>query len=699
MPNAHLFVEVFPIRPEAIPPLFAYRLVMGGDELAQQNARRIGSRLAGHLREVFGSHWAWIGGRLIADITVTPASMATFVDDVRGAYPRIFVALASIEAEFGWQPSALQSADWLVRGPLAAMEPAIVDALARTVFSIKNTRVIREYRMRTWSVEQSPALSVSVVSRLLYEPDLQGYVATLSDPTQAVGLWVADKATGLQGEIVRLVGPVGEHRSRLLELTKSASMREMIGAAQADHWVVRVASGIRDYDYVTDALDLVIRPDDIAQFAINKGQLDRALHLKPAAHAQMVKIVADVIKEGGLVANAFNSGTVPDLFSTVRPQIAIRWGDARPRPFVREKLAQDFLAHGSAAVPDRLKKGPLRIAVIDAAPDGAKDFLEALRRAADREAGFTIDVIRVRDMRVISQSNLDSAVRLLAKENAELIIACLPDETEATEEEAVSERYVRLQTIGRGLPSLIVHESEMQDPAQMPHILMGMLARAGGVPFLLAEPLSFAERVVGLSLFEQEKRDGRHITGISRIYASDGRLLAHAVEGHYAPDGEGLPDALLAKLLPARLLRSTTAVVHVDGRLQRDAAQSLGRWEDELEATFSPVELIRAGVPRLYALEGGRIEPPSWGSLFRLNDSEAFVQSTEGSVQPLHIRAEPPLPVERAIESVLAFTLLHYGLFRPSKLPVTIYQTDAIEAGIARGIFPAALGGDTAFWL
>lgn len=699
MPDQQFFVEVFPIRTDAVPPLFAYRLVMSGDEPAQQNARRIGGRTAGYLRESFGGYWAWIAGRLVTDMTVAPGKLVTFVEDVRAAYPRPYHYLTGIEEEFGWQPSSVQSADWLIRGPLAALEPAVLDALARTVFTIKNTRVAREYRMRTWAVEGESALSVSVVSRLLYEPDLQGYVQTLADATGMVGLWVSDKFTALQGEVVKLVGLVGEQRERLLELASSAGMRDLIAQAPGDHWVVRVASGIRDYDYVTDALDLVIRPDDISQFAINQSQLDRALHLKPAAHAQMVKIVSDVIKDAGLIANAYNSGSAPTLFHSETPSISIRWSDNRPRPFVREKLHQDFLEHGAAVVPDRLKTEALRVAVIDAAAESAKDFLEALRRASERETGLKLNIVRTRDMRVISQANLDSAVRLLAKENADVILICLPDESDLVEEEAVSERYARLQTIGRGLPSLIVHESTMQNPDMMPHVVMGLLSRAGGAPYLLAEPLAFADRVVGLSLFYHEKREGKHVTGLSRIYAADGTLLAHTVAEEKVADEEGMPDSLLARLLPTKHLKRQRVLLHIDGKLQREAEQALGRWEDELDATFSPIEIIRAGVPRLYALNGGRIEPPSWGSLFRLNASEAFVQSSDSSVQPLHLRAEAPLTIEQAVESVLSFTLLHYGAIKPSKLPVTIHQTESIEAGIARGIFPMTRDADTPYWL
>lgn len=695
-----LFVEVFPLRPEAVPPLVAYTLAVRGDELTQQNARRMGGRAADLLREWLGGAWSWLGGRLVTDQAATPDKLALFVEDAHAAYPRAFAALVGIEPDPAWMPTAINTADWVARGPISARESQILDALNNTVFTIKNTRVSREYRIRTWSVDDTPAISISVLSRLLFEPDLQGYAASLKEPAALVGLWVADKTSGLSGEIVKLVGPLGEQRARLLELATTQPTRSVIEQAPADHWVVRVAAGLRDFDYVTDALDLIIRPDNISQFSINAAQLDKALHLKPAAHAQMVKLVSDVLKEGGVIGNAFNSratGT-PHLFEQSEGPISVQWGSGRARPFNPARASADFAEFGPAYTPISPTR-PLRVAVIDAASEGAKDFLEALRRAGEKLTGAKIDVARVRDMRVVSQANMDSAVRLISKENADVLIIALPDEAELAEDEAVNERFARQQTIGRAQPALIVHESMMQNPEAMPSIVMGLVARAGAAPFLLAEPLPFADRVIGLCLVYQEKRDGNHVTGIARIYSSDGRLISHGVANASLRNDEGLPNELLVALFPEAILRGHRAIIHVEGKLSSGAARAIGRREDEIDASFSIIEIMRAAVPRLYAVQGGQIEPPPRGSLFRINEQEAFVVSANGSVQPLHVRAEAPLMIDQAVESVLRFSLLHYGALRPLKLPVTLHNMDCVASGIARGTFPAAQQKDAPYWL
>ncbi|MCZ2096627.1 MAG: hypothetical protein LC121_10240, partial [Anaerolineae bacterium] len=663
--DQHLFTEVFPIRAEALPPLTAYHLLLRGDE----SSRRVGARLAEWLGSVFGGYWLWSSGRLITDNPPNPVKLLMAVDAAR-AEQKSFQNVESLEEDFQWHPSADEIADYVVKGPVAQLEETILEALSRTVYSIRSTRVQREYRLRTWVINDTPALSVSVVSRLLYEPDLQAYIDTIKEPSKVVGLWVTDKTSRAQGEVIKIVGLLDEHRERLLDLVQRGAMREIIEAAPGNHWVVRVLDGSRELDYVADALDLVVRPEDITTFAINEQQLEKALHLKPMLHAQMVKLVSDILKEAGLIGNSFSTQTAPEQFQSGAPQPNLTFANSRVRPHNPLKLPVDFKDSGAYHLPERFQSEPLRVVVINTLADDVGDFLEALKRSLDRDHKLKLEVVRERNMRVISQVNLESAVRLLQKEKSDLVVVFLPDESETDEDEAVNERVTRTQTVGRGLPCLLVHESTINDPSAMTSVIMGLIARVAAVPYLLADPLPYADRVVGLSLINHGKREGEYVTGISRIFSSDGRLLRAVVSG--APVEGGIPDELMARLFPRDLLHKQRVVIHSDGRLRRDAQRALGSIEDELDATFLPVEILRAGVPRVYALNAGKIDPPRWGSIFRLSDTEAFVQTTDATIQPLHIRAETPFTIDHAVHSVLLFTLFHYGAFRQPKLPITI---------------------------
>ncbi len=696
MPDQELFAEVFPILTDTLPPLTAYRLSVGSGE----SLRRVGTKLAAWLGEVFGGFWVYSSGRLITDAPPNPVKLVMALDTARTEQRRSFGHVETVEEDFHWQPSADEIADYIVRGPVALVEDAILEALARTVYTIRSARIEREYHLRTWTVGNDPALSVSVISRLLYEPDLQAYLDTLEKPSEVVGLWVTDKTSRVQGEVIKLVGKLDEHRERLLDLTQRETTRALTEAAPGDHWVVRVLAGSREYDYAADALDLVIRPEDIRQFAINHTQIEKALHLKPALHAQMVKLVADVIKDAKLIGSAYSTQNAPAIFRGAAPNPNLIFAEKRVRPFDPAKLAIDFADSGAQQLPARLTTEPIRVVVINTLGEEVGLFLEALRRVLERDYHLALEVVRERNMRVISPANLESAVRLLQKETSDLVLVFLPDEAEAgaDEDEGISDRTARTQVIGRGLPCLTINAATLNRPEAMTNVIMGLIARAGATPYLLADPLPFADRVVGLSLIHQNKREGETVTGVARIYTSDGRLLRGVLASVPSADG-GIPDALLEQLLPRDLLARQRIIVHSDGYLRREALRALGSWEDELAASLAPVEVLRAGVPRMYALCGGKIEPPAWGSVLKLSDTEAFVQSSASSLQPLHLRCDAPLTIEDAIQSVLVFTLLHYGTLRPPKLPVTIHNADSIENGVARGVMPTAIETILPFWL
>ncbi len=644
----------------------------------------------------FGGFWVWSNRRLITDAPPNPVKLIMALDAARAEQPKNFQAVETVEEDFHWQPTPEEIADYVVRGPVSQIEALILEALSRTVYTIRNTRVQREYRLRTWAVNGAPALSVSVVSRLLYEPDLQAYLETLEAPSGIVGLWVADKTSRLQGEVVKLVGLLDEHRDRLIELSQRGDMRQIVTEAPGNHWVVRVLAGSREYDYVTDALDLVIRPEDISQFTINQQQIEKALHLKPAMHAQMIKLVSDVLKDAKLITNAYSTQNAPELFRSEAPQTSLSFGNGRVRPYQPDKLDADF--NDAGAYRPHNAANPLRVVVINTLSDEVDLFLEALKRSLERDYQLKLEVVRERNMRVISQANLESAVRLLQKETSDLVLVFLPDEVDTGDDEGISDRYTRAQTIGRGLPCFIVHESTLNQPEAMPRIIMGLLARTEAVPYVLADPLPYADRVVGLSLVYHNKREGEYITGISRIYSNDGTFLRAVIAGAPAAEG-GIPDNLLMQLFPRDLLHKQRILIHSDGRLRRNAQRALGSSEDELDSVFYPVEVIRAGVPRMYAFNAGKIDPPTWGSVFRLNDTEAFVQSSPTTLQPLHIYCEPPLTIEQAVHSVLMFTLFHYGAITPPKLPVTTYNAEPIETGTLRGVMPSEMVAKLPFFL
>lgn len=704
MTQAQTFVEVFPILLENLPPLTAYRVQIDTDDPAiVQAARGFGGKLAYRLRAALPGHWVWVGSRLLTDTPPNPARLIMAVENARREQGALYKHLDSIEEDFGWEATAETLANYVVRGPLASLEGRIGEALASTTFPLRNARVEREHRARAWVVDHQPALSLSVVSRLIYEPSLQTYAEGLEKITQLVGLWVSDRTSRLQGEVVKVVGQVEEHRARLIGLSQREAMRGIIANAPGDHWVLRVQAGRNEYDYVTDALQLLIRLEDVSRFDVNPAHMEKALHLKPGLRAEMVKVVSNVIKEAGLIGSAYSVQNAPHLFRESARSASMQYTPNRVRPYEPAQVGAHVQSLGLHRRLPRYDDHPVRVTVINALTENVGDFLIALSRAMEREFNFKLEVVRERNMRVISQANMESAVRLMQKEQFDLVLVFLPDEIEGADDEGVEARYVKAQTIGRGLPCLTIHESTLNKPETMYNIITGILARAGNVPYLLETAPDYTDLVVGLDWLTVRRKDADHLIGMSRIYGADGRLLRYIVAGGKVQEGEGIPEAVLARLLPATFMEGGTAILHHDGAYGREALRAIGSYEAEIDATFYPVELYQGGVPRLYALQGRKIDPAPRGTTFRLNDCEAFLLSStspyDATPQPIHIHTEAPLPIETAIQSVLHMTMFHYGALKTPKLPVTIHNAEFIAQGIARGVFPEDAEGSVAFWL
>jgi hypothetical protein len=700
-PDSQTFSEVFPIQLDALPEVTAYRLSFHTAVSATERAaleRKMGGKLTYRLRNSFGGMWVWVAGHVITDMPPNPVKLLMVLDQARREQASLYKGLDGLEEDYGWQPGVEEVAEFVVRGPLEFLAPEIEEALAKTTFPLQNAHVKREFRARAWAVSEQPSVSLSVISHLLYDIDIDTYAATLEKPADLLGLSVVDKTSSMQGEIVKIVGTVEEQRQRLLKLTQRDEMAGLIGRAKGDHMVLRILSGNNEYDYVSDALALLIRLEDAHRFEVNPQHVERALHLKPTLRAQIVKVVSDVIKSTGLIGNAFSVQNAPELFGNGVTPTNLLLGGKKSRLYEADKLPYDFQQQGLLI---RRAAESVQITLINALSDEVDDFIEALRRMSEREFNLRINIVRERKMRVSSESNLESAVRLLAKEAADLMLVFLPDSE--GDEDGVDDMYTKAQTIGRGQPCLVIHESTMHKPEAMVNVIMGMSARAGHVPYLLDEPLPYADRVVGLSLLRQTKRDGDHLVGVARIYKSDGALLRYVITEGIAQEGEGIPEIMLEQLFPRQLLQQKRIVLHYDGWLRRDVLRAIGGWEDELGATIYPVEIVQRGVPRLYAFNRGKIEQPAWGTTFKLNDREAFILTSsapgDATPQPLHIRTERPLSIEDAVHSAMVFTLFHYGALKRPKLPVTVHHADIIQTGAQRGVLPLHHEGDLPFWL
>ncbi len=687
-----LFTEIFPVDVDSLPPLFAYQVgVSRGDVDA------LGSALAGEFEMLFGGHWVWVRQRLMTDNPPNPVKLLMAVETLTKQDARQFPRSTTVEHDYQWQPSAQDVADFVISGPLADLDPLFRDALAKTTYRLSNARVERDYHVYGWAVDGYPSVSFSVDSRLIYDPDLATYAEVVKDLDAVIGLRVSDKLSPLQGEVTAIVGTLAEQRQRLTAITHNPEMRELLAAAPDTDPVVRVQAGRYEYDYPATALNVVISMDDARRFDVTSQEAAKALGVKPALRAQLVKVVADIAKAERVVTNAYSTPIAPEVFDFAPVDFKIALGSGPTRFYEPISLPSDVMSAGPYWLRERFAKEPLRLAVINACSGPAEDFLVAMGRAMQKTLGIAVEVVRERKVRVVTPPNLESAVRLLQKEPFDVIVAFV--DTPRDEPDG-SDHFVRMQTIGRGLSCLIIDESVLNDPDSMPAVMLGLLARAGSAPFLFDLPLNYADYVVGLDLIQAGKRGGDNVTGVVRVYRNDGGLLWYMIASAPVEEEGGVPQSLLAQLFPADSFAGKHVIMHHNGRLSEAAWRSLDSWSAQLDAAFYPVELSREGTPRLYALANGRIACPLRGSLFRLGPNEAFLVSASHEhedFQPLYVRSQA-LPLDQAVQSVMQFAALSYGIV-PAAMPATLLNADLVGVSLIRGVMPDNVSGDVPFWL
>ena len=758
-----IFAELFPLDEAALPPLYAYRLILGGTS----NLATIGGKLSYRLRRELGGHWTWTSNRIISDLEITPAKIEQVLTDLWREQPNIFKQLRQVKLDSEWQLPTQALADFVARGWLAELEPHIRQLLAKDSLPLGKARLERVYDLRGWVVGGQPAISVSISSRLIYNQDLNQFVKanSFSAITEATNnltqeleqLWVADKTSTMKGQIIGVAGKLAGQRERLLAITSREEMQEIIEKAADDEWVVEVQAGRTTYDYVASALRIILRSEDYTRFGVDSSRVLQAMRLSPAKRSSLIKEIADLLKrqtfnsnrvEGGLktedenmpkiqlVKNAFTSHNQPQLFNTATNNSMVfepllRFGRDQVCAFDEKTLLNNLREFGLYRRADAFMGSSanqaLRIALVSAtdAPR-VTTFCDQLRREL-LKLNFKVEFLPAVPLAKVARVNIENALNKVSTLEPHIVLGFFPDsyrdERDIWGEETIDEgeedndaayQHFKSLTVGKGLPSQVIYAATLTKPFALNNIVLGILGKTGNVPFVLAEPLPYADLVVGIDIARKRKErlaGSMNATAIARIYFGNGDFLRYSI--HDAPlEGETIPTNVLQSLFPIKEFSGKRVVIHRDGYFRGDEKQALKAWGQQIGAEFLLVEIIKSGSPRLYASgpslkssnESNEIQQPPKGSALLLSENEALLVSSlppfaNATPQPLHLRTEAPFTVEQAIHSVLSLTMLHYGSVRAPRLPVTIHYSDKIAYLALRGIKPKNLDGNIPYWL
>jgi argonaute-like protein implicated in RNA metabolism and viral defense len=243
-------------------------------------------------------------------------------------------------------------------------------------------------------------------------------------------------------------------------------------------------------------------------------------------------------------------------------------------------------------------------------------------------------------------------------------------------------------------------------------VMMGVLAKLGNTPFVLAEPLQVADIFVGLDVARSKKKrlsgSMNACAGVC-LYGNRGEFI-RAKSEDAAVEGEEIPQRFLESLLPATALRGKTVLIYRDGYFCGDEVRHLLNWARAIQSRFILVECRKSGAPRLYGLPQsasvkGSIAAPPRGLGLKISSREAILVTTQvgekiGVPRPIRltIRAEgEPASIEQIMDATLKLTLLHHGALKPPRLPILLHGADRLADLRLHGVYVPEC--DRQFWL
>ncbi|MCB0192589.1 MAG: hypothetical protein KDJ65_11655 [Anaerolineae bacterium] len=704
----HLFTEIFPATIENLPKLNAYQLTLIGS----LSANEIGGKLKYRLQNKFDGYWYWDSEQecLLANLLISQEQIDQTLKDLWAETDRTFQQnLEGISHTPDLSPSTSGIAKFVAHALLQAVENKI-EAKLTTHRQDKGTYYINLICTRFgWVVNGLPAVSLSIRSNIDFKDDLKAFM-TKRPNDNIVGLFATDKTKPFNTamEITKIVGEIGEHnrRTRLLTYDLNPEMRELVANAPDGELVIETNGR---YQYVVSALGLRVLNKHYERFGISEK-----LQISSARRKDYVLPVAKIAQKTGFIGTAYNSNSNADLFldkTDIGYSTELRFGNgqsASPRSF--KDVFPLVLRHG---LYNPINDKKIKIAILNTKPQVKLDPLKTnLRKILGDNLGYELTTTETGLINVPkpTPANIERAVNQLGEQQPNIILGIIPQEYGSGDDESdnwTTYDYFKYYTLNKNLQSQVIQPSTIRNDWAVNNIILGILAKTGNIPFVLANSITYADLIVGLDVSRRKKKNNPgsiNTAAIAKIYLTNGQFLHYNIRDATV-EGETIPRNVLQAIFPVETFQNKRVVIHRDGNLQESEKVDLLAWGKEIGAEFFFVEVIKSGNPRIYAQHGKETRKAPKGSIFKLSDTEALMVSSEypdsfeATPQPIRVRVHPPFTLTQALHSVLSLTLLHYGSIRPPRLPVTTFYADKISKMASKGIRPAALDGNIPFWI
>jgi hypothetical protein len=553
-----------------------------------------------------------------------------------------------------------------------------------------------------------------------------------------VGLKVETLDTDSTATIEEVVGTIAEYRDTLLAKASGAISRRALEEAPDDQPVVTVRFGKnskRLYPYAMAALRPCITAETANQLDIDFGSLLDATKIPYSERKELLKKYSAAAKQTLLpygidLIRSLNSKDNGSMF----------WLPDRPIEYtpilfgnnVRQPYSSILKGLASGGVYQRhpdyqdLSKRPVRITVLNLLKfnEPIARFIKQVEQQLDRYKFSSLllnsDIESVVDENWHSpegRATLESKLDDLMTIKPDIMFVFLPKSDRDCDDDESGSLYHRIYSklLRRQIASQFIYEDTLREVEPryiLNQVMMGVLAKLGNTPFVLAEPLQVADIFVGLDVARSKKKrlsgSMNACAGVC-LYGNRGEFI-RAKSEDAAVEGEEIPQRFLESLLPATALRGKTVLIYRDGYFCGDEVRHLLNWARAIQSRFILVECRKSGAPRLYGLPQsasvkGSIAAPPRGLGLKISSREAILVTTQvgekiGVPRPIRltIRAEgEPASIEQIMDATLKLTLLHHGALKPPRLPILLHGADRLADLRLHGVYVPEC--DRQFWL
>lgn len=618
-----------------------------------------------------------------------------------------------------------------------------------TVWSENKVEVKREVDFWAETIEIQdilhPAIAFTIHSSFVFKGDLAEFYENhpyRQDPNKLlIGLKVRDIEKNSSAKIVALAGTFGERREELLEQATGAISKQKLEpeAAPDEQPVVSIQFGKdkQQYPYPMAALKPCVTEETADLFEVKYSDLRKQTKIPYKERQNRLALCKQeatnslAIYGFQLAAKCINSGKYPKLFlvPTFRLEdTLLQFGNnvIRKRNEVLKGLStgkvyrrhQDYQDHSRKIRIAALKIGdfPVNLFLLKQLRQRLKDYgFESLEIDEDTRKAVSINGLSSAEARAKVEKALDDLIAI----PTDIVLTFLPQDDRHTDNSDDGSLYtfVSSRLLRRSNPEIVsqvIYEDTLKNPSNYKNIInqvvIGILAKLGNLPFILAQPLGVADYFIGFDISRKPKKKtfgSMNICASVRLYGKQGEFIRYKLEDALT-EGEEIDKQTLERFLPSADLSEKTVLIYRDGHFCGDEVEHLHERAKAINSKFILVECIKSGIPRLYNYYQLVVKAPTQGLALRLSSREVILVTTKlpsenmGLPYPLRLRLHEKghqVPIEDVIEATLKLTLLHHGALKEPRLPVPLYGSDRIAYRRLQGIVPNSMSGDRQFWL